>query len=264
MAVCCVGNSGRFYWGRPFPDNRAGYSVGMSDTSWSVRKRRLLSQYSPRLLYVLIGINVAVYVLWQFARRNADPAALTLGEVGVPMTGWTWFFAWMQNNFILSADLVASGRIWTVLTSEFSHVEPTHLLFNMIGLFVFGTAVHQVVRDVLFVKLYVLAAIVASVAHVVWGLITGDPTGALGASGAVMGIAVVYAFLFPERRLLLFFVVPVPAGIAVLLFIGIDLLGVVGVVQNRTAHMAHLGGVAYGAGFYLLWLRKRIKRVERR
>ncbi len=232
----------------------------MSNESWSVRKRRLLSHYDPRLLWVLIGINVAVYVLWQLARRNADASALTLGSVGVPMTGWTWVFAQMQENFILSVDVLQSGRVWTVLTSEFSHVEPTHLLFNMIGLYVFGTAVHQVLRDVLFVQLYVMAAIAASVAHVAWGLIMGDPTGALGASGAVMGIAVVYAFLFPERRLLLFFVVPVPAGIAVLLFIGIDLLGVVGVVQDRTAHMAHLGGVAYGAAFYLLWLRKRIKR----
>ena len=236
----------------------------MSNDSWSVRKRRLLSHYDPRLLWVLVGINVVVYVMWQLARRNSDAAALTLGSVGVPMTGWTWLFAQMQENFILSLDLVLSGRVWTVLTSEFSHVEPTHLLFNMLGLYVFGTAVHQVVRDVLFVKLYVMAAITASLAHIAWSAFTGDPTGALGASGAVMGIAVVYAFLFPERRLLLFFVVPVPAGIAVLLFIGIDLLGVVGVVQDRTAHMAHLGGVAYGVAFWFLWLRKRVKRVQPR
>jgi membrane associated rhomboid family serine protease len=39
---------------------------------------------------------------------------------------------------------------------------------------------------------------------------------------------------------------------------------VVGVFQDRTAHMAHLGGVAYGAAFWLLWLRKRIKRVPPR
>ncbi|MFT6144431.1 MAG: rhomboid-like protein [Myxococcota bacterium] len=236
----------------------------MPNDSYSIRKRRLLSHYSPRLLWVLIGINVVVYVLWQLARRNADPVALTLGSVGVPMTGWTWLFSQMQENFILSLDLVQSGRIWTILTSEFSHVEPTHLLFNMFGLFVFGSAVHEVVRDVLFVKLYIMAAVTASLAHIAWSAITGDPTGALGASGAVMGIAVVYAFLFPERRLLLFFVVPVPAGIAVLLFIGIDMLGVVGVFQDRTAHMAHLGGVAYGAAFWLLWLRKRIKRVPPR
>ena len=211
----------------------------------SKTRRPLLSYYHPQTLWVLMGINVLVYVLWQLAYRNGSDVALTV----------------MSDNFLVSSEHIASGRIWTLLTSEFSHIEPRHLLFNMIGLWVFGSAVHQVVRDVLFVHLYVVAAILASVAHVAFGWMTGDPTGALGASGAVMGIAVVYALLFPKRTLLLFFVIPTPAWLAVIGFLAIDLLGVVGTIQDRTAHMAHLGGAAYGLAFWGLWLRSRIRSV---
>lgn len=210
-------------------------------------RRPILSHYNRQTLWVLMGLSVLVYVAWQIGFRNQNEP----------------FLSFMSQHFLVSTEAIRSGRVWTVLTSEFSHIEPRHLLFNMIGLWVFGNAVHQVIRDALFIKLYVVSAILASVAHVVFGLFTGDPTGALGASGAVMGIAVVYALLFPNRTLLLFFVIPCPAWLAVILFLGIDLLGVVGTIQDRTAHMAHLGGAAYGLGFYWFWLRTRLRKIPR-
>ena len=214
----------------------------------STKKPSLLSHYNPQVLWVLMGLNVLVYVAWQLADRNGSELAFKI----------------LGENFLVSAPHLFSGRVWTLLTSEFSHIEPRHLLFNMIGLWVFGQAVHQVVRDVLMVHLYVVGAILASLAHVAYGLITGDATPALGASGAVMTFAVVYACLFPKRTLLVFFVIPMPAWVAVLLFLGIDLLGVAGTLNDRVAHMAHLGGAAYGLAFWALWLRKRVTRQPRR
>lgn len=206
------------------------------------RRSSVLSAYNPEVMWVLIGLNVAVYVMWQY--------------LGNSRSG----LIWLNENFLVSWPHLASGRVWTLLTSEFSHSDPQHLLFNMIALWVFGSAVHQVVKDVLFIHLYVVGAVLASLAHVAYGAALGSAVPALGASGAVMGIAVVYACLFPRNKLLIMFFLPAPAWLAVAGFIALDLFGVLSPVSDGVAHMAHLGGAAYGAAFYYFWLRKRVVR----
>jgi len=124
---------------------------------------------------------------------------------------------------------------------------------------VFGGAVHRVVGNGVFVHLYVVGAVLASLGHVVYGAVTGDLVPALGASGAIMTIAVVYAALFPKRILMLNFFIPVPAGLAVAGYIALDLFGLVG-GRGGIAHAAHLGGALYGVLFWLFWLRRRVSR----
>ena len=81
---------------------------------------------------------------------------------------------------------------------------------------------------------------------------------ALGASGAISGLLLAYALHFPRHKILLFGIVPIPALVGVLAFVGIDLWGLL--AQSRggglpIGHGAHLGGALAGALMYFLYLR---------
>lgn len=188
-------------------------------------------------LTVLLAINAVGFGLWWWLGVN-DP--------------------WLRTNLLVSDQLVFSGRVWTLLTSEFSHANPMHLLFNLLALWVFGRDVESVIGPMRFAMVYVLGGIAASSAHVVWNVLVSPGVPALGASGAVMAVAVLYGALFPTRTLMINFFLPVPAALAVGLYVVLDVLGVLQ-GGGSTAHAAHLGGAA--VGFATWWsIRSRLRR----
>ncbi len=190
------------------------------------------------ILYVLIGINVAVFLLWQVAQSSQ------------------FFLDLMAANFLVSLDAMYGGRVWTLLTSAVSHIDLGHLAFNMLALWVFGRSVELTIGWKRTLHLYVAGGIVASLGHVLFSLLAATGTPALGASGSVMALAVVYAALFPKRTLMINFILPVPAAIAVAGYLLLDVFGVFS-AGSGVAHAAHLGGAAYGLAFF--WIRIRPK-----
>lgn len=193
------------------------------------RHVRQEAERNEQTLWTLIGINVVVFVLWQ-------------------LTANTPFQGLLAQHFVVSAESVLSLRLWTLITYGFSHYDAMHLLFNMFGLWMFGRDVMSTVGWKHFLGLYLAGALVAALCHLAFQLTMGAGP-ALGASGAVMAIAVVYAALFPNRTLMINFLFPVPAAVAVGYYI---LLDVFGLMQpgSGIAHAAHLGGAAYGLLFW--------------
>lgn len=179
-------------------------------------------------LFGLALVNLGVYVAWQMG--------------GAPN------YAWMSDNFLVSAESVVNGRLWTLFTTMFSHTDPTHLLFNLLALWVFGSSVEQVMGPVKFALLYLLGGLAGSIGFVTWCVVTGSNSAALGASGAVMAVAAVYGMWFPRRTLMINFIIPMPAWLAVVLFIGMDLYGMFGgsAMGQPVAYSAHLGGALFG------------------
>jgi len=213
------------------------------------RRRRTYTQRRGgdpvRTVWGLITVNVLVFVAWH-----------ALGRAG---------FDFMAAHFMVSVESVTSLRLWTLLTSAFSHVDAGHLLFNMLALYVFGRPVAEALGARALLHLYVAGALVASLGHVLFGLVGGSPNPALGASGAVMAIAVVFAALFPRATLLVNFFVPLRAPVAVALYVAIDLFGLIGGFGGAgggVAHAAHLGGALYGLVYYLVRSRGR-RRIRR-
>lgn len=194
-----------------------------------------------------MALNVLVYVAWQFA-------------LGDPLLEY-----FMSANFLVSWEHLQSGLVWTLLTSEFSHVSAAHLLFNLFALWMFGRDVEQMVGARGFMHLYIAGGVIASIGHALYGAVTGDMTPALGASGAAMSILVVSALVMPRRTLLLFFIIPLPAIVAVGGFVLIDIIGLLSPGGSMVAHAAHLGGAAYGAMYYhyrfLPYLKERVQRT---
>jgi len=197
----------------------------------------------PRpILFALIALNVAVFLGWNLFDPSVGPSPF------------------MIDNFLVSIDAVDGQRgfrYWTLLTSAFSHIDTAHLVFNMLSLWVFGRDVAAILGPWRFLHLYVVGGILASFGHVLYQGLTGSVEPALGASGSIMAIAVVFAAMFPKRRLLLQFLVPVPAAIAVALYVVLDLVGTLGGgAGQHIAHAAHLGGAAYGLFYWLVYVRR--------
>jgi membrane associated rhomboid family serine protease len=166
----------------------------------------------------------------------------------------------MVVNFLVSTAHVLHGLVWTLLTAAFSHSEIWHLAINMFVLWSFGTVLERLWGTRKFVVFYTVAALVASICHCLVStlLIGNSDIPALGASGAVSGLLLAYALMFPRHKILLMGVVPVPALVGVLAFVGIDLWGLFAQTRGGglpIGHGAHLGGALAGAVMYFFWLR---------
>ena len=167
--------------------------------------------------------------------------------------------SFMEDHFLVSLNAVLSLRVWTLITSCFSHQDFNHFLFNMFAFYVFGRSVGEVVGSRGLVHVYLVGGLLASLGHVAFQIITGSNVPALGASGSVMAFAVVYGATFPKRKLYLYFAIPVPAIILVVGFVVMDLMGVLGVGKSNIAHAAHLGGAFYGLAYWAFVVRRRLK-----
>ena len=187
---------------------------------------------------ILLALNLVVFIMW-----------LILGES-----------QFMLENFLVSWSALEQGRWWTLLTSEFSHLWFLHIFLNMFVLVNFGPIVEMTIGSGRFVRFYLLAAIVSSISHAAVSkyLLHQPDLPALGASGAISGVVVLFAFLYPRARLLLLGLIPMPALVGVLAFVGLDALGLFAQTEGGglpIGHGAHLGGAATGFLFYLLAIR---------
>ena len=166
-------------------------------------------------------------------------------------------------------------RWWQPVTHMFMHGGFWHILFNMYTLVMFGMVVEQVLGTKKFLILYFVTGLGAVALHtgVEWlqvhqMLASSDPsaqieytnllrTPMVGASGAIYGILVAFAMLYPQARMTLIFPpVTLDAKWMVLIFIGIELLTGITGTQMGIAHFAHLGGALFGFLLILYW-RKR-------
>lgn len=147
---------------------------------------------------------------------------------------------------------------WTFFSYMFVHGGLLHLLANMLMLFVFGTAVESRLGSRHFILYYLFCGVGAAVFSL---LLAGVmPIGAfVGASGAVLGVAVAFAVFWPDAELIVF---PIPVPIkARTLVIGLVVLDIVGSQlwpNDGIAHIAHVGGALFGYLFF------RIQSLSRR
>lgn len=161
----------------------------------------------------------------------------------------------VDRTFALIPALALSHLyLWQFSTYIFLHANLIHLLFNMFVLWMFGPDVETAFGTRRFTYFYFFCGIGAGLCSVVF---YPPYTLIMGASGAVFGLMVAFAMLFPERvvTLLLFFVLPVnmKAKHLVLIFAGLELLLVISNVRGDfVAHFAHLGGALFGY-LYMGW-----------
>ncbi|WP_420126274.1 rhomboid family intramembrane serine protease [Longimicrobium sp.] len=144
---------------------------------------------------------------------------------------------------------LALVRPWSVVTYMFLHGDLMHLLFNMLSLFFFGPRVEDRIGSRPFAILYFLSGITGALLSVLF-----SPHSAIvGASGGVFGVMLAFAWFWPDERIFIWGVLPVPARVLVAVTTLFALWSGFGGVGGGVAHFAHLGGYL-GAFLYLRWL----------
>jgi membrane associated rhomboid family serine protease len=191
----------------------------------------------PPATRALILINAGVYLLEQLA-----PGPLL-----------QWFALWPLGDPLF--------RPWQLITYAFLH-DPhnlLHILFNMFAVWMFGRTLEQYWGGRRLTLFYLVCALTAALTQLAVQRVTGVGGPVIGASGAVFGILLAFAWYFPRQRLyVLPFPIPLPAWLLVTLYGLVELfLGVTG-TEAGVAHFAHLGGMAGGALCIVYW------RVRRR
>jgi membrane associated rhomboid family serine protease len=144
----------------------------------------------------------------------------------------------------------AFTRPWTFVTYMFVHAGFLHLLTNMLMLYVFGTAVESRMGSRNFILYYLYCGVGAAVFSLLLAGIM--PVGAfVGASGAVLGVAVAFAYFWPEAELIVFPIpVPIKARTLVLGLVALDVIASRLWPNDGVAHLAHVGGALFGFFFF--------------
>ena len=180
----------------------------------------------------ILGILISCIVIWFI-------------EVAT-FRSWGFWQDWLA----LSKGGLFGGRVWQLVTYQFLHdpLSMWHVAFNMLGLFFFGRALEQRWGTAGFLRYYLTCGIGGGLAYVLVATILGDRATVVGASGAVLGLVIAFALIWPQAQFLIFFVIPVQARYAAVIYILLDLmLAWQNVSAGRaTGAVAHLGGIATG------------------
>lgn len=144
-------------------------------------------------------------------------------------------------------------KVWELVSYGFVHapLDPWHLIGNMLMLWFFGREVEEIMGRGEFFRFYFTAIVLAGLAWLASVQFFPDRGGTtanyhlMGASGAVMAVFALFVWTYPERTLLVWGVLPVPAWAIGLLYLVIDVQGAVNRSGN-VAHVAHIAGALFG------------------
>lgn len=144
---------------------------------------------------------------------------------------------------------------WQFVTYMFVHGGIWHLFSNMLGLFIFGSAVERSVGTREFLLFYFLTGTLSGIASFFVFLLTGTNAILLGASGALYALMLLFSVIYPRAVILVFGILPVRAPVLVLLYFAIELFSQMGSYGGSVAHMTHLSGLVFAFLYCLIRLR---------
>ncbi|MDR2659744.1 MAG: rhomboid family intramembrane serine protease [Spirochaetaceae bacterium] len=177
---------------------------------------------------ILIGMNVLV-----FALQNMAPVL----------------------TYVLAMTPVAvlNGCVWQFFTYMFAHAGFSHIIFNMIALFVFGAQTERYMGSKEFLIYYLTTGTLAGFFSFIVFLLTGSAyVPLLGASGAIFAVQLAYAAFFPNSILYIWGILPLRAPVMVLIFTAIELFSMLFGLSNGVAHLTHLAGFGFGWLYFII------------
>lgn len=230
---------------------------------------------TPFVNYLLIALNIFVFIYWQHLGRNDH---FTYGYATVPgeiLTGTDIITdtkqltdPFTEQSFVLPGlQPTPIPVFFTLFTSMFMHAGFAHLIGNMMFLGIFGDNLENIMGHLRYPAFYLLCGVLSELSHVFSTWILGQNLliPSLGASGAISGVLGGYILMFPTRGvrvwLFLFFVVTVPAFVVVGIWFVFQVLSGLGTLGGEeaggVAYAAHIGGFIFG----LILVKRFVKRV---
>ena len=233
-------------------------------------------QYGPKIVvWGFVGLCAAgysyhLYSLAQFS-KNGDRRHVDL----------------IEQNFVNSRENLQHGRWWTLITSSFMHFELWHIGINMLGLVSLGPGAVRLFGSRGFLGLWFISALGCGATAIGWEyfqeqerrkrrqdrmtipgyqLVKDDPTTSttfarsIGASGSLLGVITALGCFNPRATVTVFPVpIPMSIGLVGLLFTTFSLGAMVTGIIPGIGHSGHLGGMALGAAYYYVLLRRRLR-----
>jgi membrane associated rhomboid family serine protease len=176
-------------------------------------------------------------------------------------------------------DVIGRGWLWQPMTYMFLHAGPMHILFNMLGVWMFGVELERMWGTRFFARFYAITGIGAGITVIVASLmpvaVLQESYGAvtIGASGALYGLLMAFAIYYPDRPILMFLLFPIPAKYFVMILGAMAFLIAPG---SQVSNSAHLGGLLFAYAYlkgrrtggitaeikyrYLKWKMNRLRR----
>ena len=183
-----------------------------------------------KLVFGIIGLTILIYA--------AQGILLGRGEIDLA-----------QILGVVPSKLIGRGWVWQLVTHTLVH-EPYaiwHLAFNMLFLYWLGVDVAEIYGTQRFLLLYLGGAATCALTYCGFAYALGQTDiPAIGASGAIMAVAVVGAFLFPSRTVVFMYVLPMPLWLLVTIYVGLDLYYPLAGLRSWLSSAGHLGGALFG------------------
>ncbi len=184
-------------------------------------------QLTPTVKFLLIT-NVVIFFLQQFLRTGQNQDLL---------------LQWGAYNTQLAVN---HFQVWRFVTYMFLHGGFQHIMWNMLGVWMFGTQIEALWGQRTFIIFYFVCGLGGAVLYGLFQLIgMGNPYGMmLGASGALMGLLLAYGMSFPNNVIYIMGIIPLKAKYLVVIYGLMDLFSASS--SDGVAHLAHLGGLLAG------------------
>jgi len=204
----------------------------------------------PPVIKLLLVTNVAIYIIF-----NLILAGYSVGNISFDLL-ITKYFALNPLSPVVFND---NGEIvklsfypWQLITYMFMHGGFFHILINMLVLWMFGAELENTWGSQRFFTYYMICGVGAGLCNLLIAPLFTSVGPTVGASGAIYGILVAFGYLFPDRRIYIYGLIPVKAKFLVILYMLIELFAVAGGQDSGIAHMAHLGGGVVGFVYLMI------------
>ncbi len=202
----------------------------------SIINRRFKDNTYKNFTLVIVVINAILYLVTEFINPRA-----------------TIYLAMIPS-------LVLRGWLWQFVTYMFVHSGFSHILFNMLSLYIFGSMVEKRIGSKEFLLFYLLTGTLSGVVSFVSYVLAGTNVILVGASGAIYGVLLMFAVFFPYSVIYVFGILPVRAPILVIVYALIELYSQVFGRGGNIAHLAHLSGLVIA--YLYCRIRMRINPIE--
>ena len=195
--------------------------------------------------------------MYSFGPGRLTPAVKAIMIANLAVFVLTFFApALVVRLGLRPADLFGEFAVWQLVTYMFVHAGVSHIFFNMLALWMFGTELERIWGTRFFLRYYFATGIAAAITTILVSLLPYPiaarlfGTVTIGASGAIYGLLLAYGLTFPNRPIYVYFVFPIAAKYFVMIMGLIALLSAAGDSGGSIAHITHLGGLV--AGYVLL------------
>ncbi|KPU44178.1 rhomboid protease GluP [Oxobacter pfennigii] len=203
----------------PSYDGFESFEVYMNNAALKNKQgssRIIIKSKKPVFTYILILINIGIFVMMEYAGGTRNPDVLK--SFGIKIN-----------------SLILAGQYWRLITSAFIHIGFAHIAFNMYGLYNLGSIVERIYGNKKFLFIYFVSAILGSLSSLVF-----SPVPSAGASGAIFGMF--GALLFLGRKIPGLF--STSSGLNILAVLGFNLF--YGFITPGIDNYAHIGGLLGG------------------